>query len=190
MAKRRTSCCGSPALSRSFSSCQIGLIMSATGRSGFGNASAGTPAPGVASCAKPDIANAAVSTTAIVTRIVPATRNIKVCQLLPECPVMTVLGRTEPLERRSRISRTLNPGYVASLDACPRRRILEHRVHRRLAGKAKLVPARHDLLVSRFRQFGALGKILDVPVVHAGVDQGLGSPGADFRRIEARIEEC
>src|SRR5262245_5063250 len=71
MPSRRTSWPGSPASSRSFSSCQIGLTMSATGRSGFGKAAAGTP-DGAKSCAAPDTANAAAKTTLIVLRIVTA----------------------------------------------------------------------------------------------------------------------
>ena len=54
---------GSPAASRSFSSCQIGLTMSATGRSGFGKAAAG--APDSNSCAEPDTVNTAAKTAAI-----------------------------------------------------------------------------------------------------------------------------
>ena len=43
MPRRRTSWRDSPAASRSFSPYQIGLTISATGRSGFGKASAGAP---------------------------------------------------------------------------------------------------------------------------------------------------
>jgi hypothetical protein len=43
MPSRRTSWLASPASSRSFSSCQIGLTMFATGRSSFGKATAGVP---------------------------------------------------------------------------------------------------------------------------------------------------
>ena len=45
MPSRRTSCCASPAASRSFSPCQIGLTMSATGRSGFGRRHPACPIP-------------------------------------------------------------------------------------------------------------------------------------------------
>ncbi len=48
-----------------FSSCQIGLIMSAIGRSGFGKAAAGAPGPAKNSCAQTDIANVAAKTAAI-----------------------------------------------------------------------------------------------------------------------------
>jgi hypothetical protein len=64
----------SPASSRSFSSCQIGLTMSATGRSGFGKATAGTP--DCASCAAPEMANAAAKTTPIVIRIMTASTQV------------------------------------------------------------------------------------------------------------------
>jgi hypothetical protein len=66
MPSRRTSWTGSPALSRSFSSCQIGLTMSATGRSGFGKATAGTPGGAMKSCGPPEMVNAAAKTTPIV----------------------------------------------------------------------------------------------------------------------------
>src|SRR5262249_3827330 len=69
MPSRRTSWPGSPASSRSFSSCQIGLTMSATGRSGFGKAVAGTPGGATTSCAAPEMANAAAKTTPIVIRV-------------------------------------------------------------------------------------------------------------------------
>jgi hypothetical protein len=45
----------SPALSRSFSSCQIGLTMSATGRSGFGKALVGMPDSAMKSWAETEI---------------------------------------------------------------------------------------------------------------------------------------
>src|SRR5271156_148083 len=51
MPRSRTSCCGSPAASRSFSPRQIGLTISATGRSGFGKAPAGAPEGAIKSCA-------------------------------------------------------------------------------------------------------------------------------------------
>jgi hypothetical protein len=59
MPSRRTSWLGSPAASRSFSSCQTGLTMLATGRSVFGKAAAGAPGSAVKSWAEPapDIAN-------------------------------------------------------------------------------------------------------------------------------------
>src|SRR5437868_6163920 len=66
---RCTSWLGSPASSRSFSSCQIGLIMSAIGRSGFGKEAAGVPGPAMKSWAETDIVNAAAKTTTIVIRI-------------------------------------------------------------------------------------------------------------------------
>jgi hypothetical protein len=53
-----------------FVSCQIGLTMSATGRSGFGKATAGTPGCAMKSCAAPEIVNAAAKTTPIVIRII------------------------------------------------------------------------------------------------------------------------
>ena len=69
MPSRRTSWRGSPASSRSFSSCQIGLTMSATGRSGLGKAEAGAPDSAMKSCAETDIVNAAAKTTTIAVRI-------------------------------------------------------------------------------------------------------------------------
>src|ERR1700730_9122126 len=59
MPSRRTSWPGSSASSRSYSSCQIGLTMSATGRSAFGKAAAGTPDGAMKSCAPAEIVNAA-----------------------------------------------------------------------------------------------------------------------------------
>ena len=66
---RRTSWCDSPASSRSFSSCQIGLTMFATGRSGLGKAVAGMPEPAKNSCAELDIVDVAATIAAIIIRI-------------------------------------------------------------------------------------------------------------------------
>jgi hypothetical protein len=63
----------SPASSRSFSSCQIGLTMFATGRSGFGKAIAGVPRSARKSCEKTDVMNAAAKTAATVIRSTPST---------------------------------------------------------------------------------------------------------------------
>jgi hypothetical protein len=46
--------------------------MSATGRSGFGKATAGTPDCAMKSCAAPEMVNAAAKTTPIVVRIMMA----------------------------------------------------------------------------------------------------------------------
>ena len=73
MPSRRTSWRGSPAPSRSFSLCQIGLTMSATGRSGFGKAVAGVPDPAKNSCAETDIVNMAAKTMASVIRMTSPT---------------------------------------------------------------------------------------------------------------------
>src|ERR1700730_18356740 len=70
MPSRRTSWPGSPASSRSFSSCQIGLTMSATGRSGLGNAAAGMPDCAATSCAAPNSVNTAATTAVIVARMI------------------------------------------------------------------------------------------------------------------------
>ena len=53
-----------------FSVCQIGLTISATGRSGFGKTAAGTPDCAMKSCAALDTVNAAAKTTPIVIRII------------------------------------------------------------------------------------------------------------------------
>src|SRR5690348_2958011 len=71
MPSRRTSWRGSPASSRFLSSFQIGLTMSATGRSGFGNAVAGAP-DCETSRAAPETVNAAAKAAVIVARIVTA----------------------------------------------------------------------------------------------------------------------
>src|SRR6516165_7313283 len=73
---RRTSWRGSPASSRSFSLCQIGLTMFATGRSGFGKAAAGVPEPAKNSCAEIDIVKVAATTVAIVIRITSPTLQV------------------------------------------------------------------------------------------------------------------
>jgi hypothetical protein len=70
MPSRRTSWPGSSASSRSFSSCQIGLTMSATGRLGFGKGAAGAPGGARTSCAATDSVNAAARRTPIVIRII------------------------------------------------------------------------------------------------------------------------
>src|ERR1051326_6643419 len=75
------------------------------------------------------------------------------------------------------------------LDRAPRRCVLEHSHGRRRAGEAELAPARHYLLVHWLRQFCALGEVFDVTVIHARIDQRLGAPRPDFRRIEARIQK-
>ena len=81
---RPTSCCGSPAASRSFSPCQIGLTMSATGRSGFGKAAPGVPDPAKNSWAGTDIENVAARTIAIVIRMTSPTRRLGAFQLARE----------------------------------------------------------------------------------------------------------
>ena len=69
MPRRRTSWRGSPAASRSLSSCQIGLTIFAIGRSGFGKTTAGAHASAMNSCADPDTVSVATNTAAIVIRI-------------------------------------------------------------------------------------------------------------------------
>ena len=56
---------------RSFSPCQIGLTISATGRSGFGKASAGAPDGAMKSWAAPRMVHAAVKASAIAIRAAP-----------------------------------------------------------------------------------------------------------------------
>ena len=65
-AKQTYELVGSPAASRSFSSCQIGLTILATGRSAFGKAAAGAPGSAMKSWAEPapDIANTVAKTAA------------------------------------------------------------------------------------------------------------------------------
>src|SRR5262249_47516798 len=82
MPSRRTSWRDSPAASRSFSLCQIGLTISATGRSGFGNATAGAPASAMNSCAEPDTASKAAKTAAIVIRITSLASNLRYTRYL------------------------------------------------------------------------------------------------------------
>src|ERR1700730_18655602 len=60
----------------------------------------------------------------------------------------------------------------------------------RLSGEAELAPARHHTLVSFLVELGTRREWFDVLVVHARIDECLGTPRADFRRVEARIEEC
>src|SRR5262245_32633948 len=56
----------------------------------------------------------------------------------------------------------------------------------RRAAKAQLVPALHHVVIDGAREFCAPGERLDELVIHAGVDQGLGAPRANLRRVEAR----
>src|SRR5688572_18786391 len=58
----------------------------------------------------------------------------------------------------------------------------------RRAREAELGPALGDRLVDRPADLRALGELLDVAVLHAGVDQGLGAVRALFRRVLRRIE--
>src|SRR5262245_58993863 len=77
MPSRRTSWLGSPAASRSFSLCQIGLTISAMGRSGFGNATADAPASAMNSCAELDTVSTATKKAAIVIRITSPVSNLR-----------------------------------------------------------------------------------------------------------------
>ena len=78
MPRSRTSWPGSSAASRSFSLCQIGLMISATGRSGFGKASAGVPDGAMKSWAAPRMVSAAVKASAIAIRSAPSTANMDI----------------------------------------------------------------------------------------------------------------
>jgi hypothetical protein len=81
MPRSRTSWRGSPAASRSCSPCQIGLTISATGRSGFGKASAGAPDGAMKSWAAPSMVNVAVKPSAIAIRGELQAQRLRVSQL-------------------------------------------------------------------------------------------------------------
>ena len=99
---------------------EIGLTISATGRSGFGNATAGTPASAMNSCAEPDTVSAAAKTAAIVIRITsPAS----------SCVTSIYLAISDMiLQHRERSDAPIHQGphYTTTLDGVCQRRARSH----------------------------------------------------------------
>jgi len=130
MPRSRTSWRGSPAASRSCSPCQIGLTISATGRSGFGKASAGAPDGAMKSWAAPSMVNVAVKPSAIAIRSELQAQRLRVLGALSEGIVFRPAGVKNP-GRKCQVSTYFLPRDCSQASGTSTAPLISQSRHRR-----------------------------------------------------------